>query len=355
MVRGFRCVSGRVRRSDGTKETSVAVTPLAGVVVEEVFIEPFPFGKRFAVSLIDDTDGATLSAIDPVYGAIVGAGLRSTKTVWPLRATAQSGGHRCQPLLGDTLEDESYRTFCRELCRAGFEIAMHTASAGDSLRAETLRAYDVFEDTFGSPPSTNVMHGRNRENIYWGKYMVPQPVLSGLLSVVDDTPFAGHLESSPYFWGDICQARTRYVRLFDTLATNTLAFDPATPFHDPDKPYVNWWFSSSYGAGVRLFELLSEARLEKLAARRGASLVHFYARHYAIQESPARHRVHPAFIKFLKTLSSRRDGWYEPAVKVLDRLRVVRDVRVSSGEGQVIIENGAEEVIDDLASRLRWM
>jgi len=128
-----------------------------------ISVEPYPYGKRFSVTLVDDTDKARLEEIRPVYNYLHTHGIRTTKTVWPLKATALSGGYSCVDREGETLQCTEYRVFCKELQSRGFELAMHTATAGDSKREETLNAYDFFEEVFGHPPFTNVMHARNRE------------------------------------------------------------------------------------------------------------------------------------------------------------------------------------------------
>lgn len=230
-----------------------------------LIVEPYPFGKRFAVALIDDTDNATLKNVAPVYERLAACGIRTTKTVWPLKASSPSGYYPYIDTITDTLEDEDYRGFCQRLQTLGFEIAMHTASGGNSFRDETLKAYEFFAETFGQPPSTNIMHGRNVENLYWGKSCITNRLVSALIGLLEPQDFLGHEPSSEYYWGDICSARTKYVRMFETLTPNTLKFDPATPYHDPAKPKVPWWFSSTYGAGTRLFAVLSPNNLKKLA------------------------------------------------------------------------------------------
>ena len=40
----------------------------------------FPTGKRFAFSVLDDTDDSTLKNVEPVYAMLRSYGLRTTKT-----------------------------------------------------------------------------------------------------------------------------------------------------------------------------------------------------------------------------------------------------------------------------------
>jgi hypothetical protein len=316
-------------------------------------IEPYPFGNRFAVTLTDDTDRATLAEVEPVYACLAAHGLRSTKTVWPLAASDMTGRDPRMASAGDTLENTAYRAWCQRLQAQGFEIALHTASGGNSRREQTVLAYQRFEAYFGHPPHTNIMHARNRENIYWGKAWTPNHrLLARLIALVEPGEFLGHVVGSPYYWGDLCRQQTRYVRHFETLRANTLAFDPATPYYDPAKPDVNWWFSSSYGAGVRLFALLAPANVAQLAAQRGASIIHCYLRHYARPQGGGRFNVHPRFEALVQALAAHADGWYVPAVELLDRLRVVRQLKAALSGNQLTLTNTSSLEVLDLGLRL---
>lgn len=44
----------------------------------------FPEQKRFAFSILDDTDDATVENVKPVYDTLMEYGFRTTKTAWPL-------------------------------------------------------------------------------------------------------------------------------------------------------------------------------------------------------------------------------------------------------------------------------
>src|SRR6185436_5946929 len=45
---------------------------------------PFPGGARFAFTVMDDTDVATVENIRPIYRLFESLGMRTTKTVWPV-------------------------------------------------------------------------------------------------------------------------------------------------------------------------------------------------------------------------------------------------------------------------------
>ena len=85
---------------------------------------PFPGGKRFAFTIIDDTDVATVENLKPIYDLLYECGMRTTKTVWPVRCLEGS------KVFGSsqTLEDDDYRAFILDLQRRGFEITWHGAT-----------------------------------------------------------------------------------------------------------------------------------------------------------------------------------------------------------------------------------
>lgn len=322
-------------------------------------IERFPYGCAFAVSLVDDTDGVCLASMRPVYDLLADRGIGATKTVWPLPAVLPSGGLRGGSVdtETETLEDAPYRRYCQSLLGRGFEMAMHGASGGDNTRERTLLAYQVFEDTFGAPPATNVMHGRNRENIYWGRSHTDSPLwrgatrLHGSLSRYPEEHFEGHDPTSPYFWGDICREKTRYVRFFETLHADTLTYDRSTPYHLRERPFVPWWFSSSYGAGTRLYELLSPRNLARLRSARGASIIHTYLWQFASRGNANRWTVRPRFAALAARLALTREAWCVPVVQLLDRLRAVRGLRWLRDGRRLALINPGPSAIDDLALR----
>src|SRR5687768_18315262 len=106
-------------------------------------IPRFPGGRRFAFTVIDDTDVATVENIRPVYRLLERLGMRTTKTVWPLSCPEGSRD------FGDseTLDDPEYSEFVVDLARRGFEIASHGAKMESSTRERTLRGFDRMRST----------------------------------------------------------------------------------------------------------------------------------------------------------------------------------------------------------------
>jgi hypothetical protein len=63
----------------------------------------WPDGKRFAFTVFDDTDSATLESVQGVYDLLADCGLRTTKSVW---VVAGDRGRGKKP--GQTCADPDY-------------------------------------------------------------------------------------------------------------------------------------------------------------------------------------------------------------------------------------------------------
>ena len=83
----------------------------------------WPEGKRFAFSIFDDTDMATLENVGGVYAFLGDAGFRTTKSCWVFRGDPRQG-----KFPGDTLDDAPYRRWLLDLQAKGFEIGWHGAT-----------------------------------------------------------------------------------------------------------------------------------------------------------------------------------------------------------------------------------
>lgn len=173
----------------------------------------FPDGKRFAFSILDDTDDSTLANVKPVYDALSDAGMRTTKTVWPMSCPE---GSRLF-FAGETLENLAYLKFVQELAAQGFEIASHGATMESSVRERTRRGLEFIKKEFGAYPRLYCNHGFNRENLYWGSKRFQSPLLQKLFACIPGSrsvTYHGDDESSPYF-GGIWPSHT-----FSTFATS---------------------------------------------------------------------------------------------------------------------------------------
>ena len=136
--------------------------------------------------------------------------------------------------------------------------------------------------------------------------------------------FHGHSEGGPYFWGDLCRDRIMYVRNLVFREINTLKVDPLMPYHDPRRPYVRYWFSSSEGASVHSFcQLISEANQDRLLEEGGACIAYTHFGNGFWRDS----RLDPEFTRLMRRLAN-LPGWFVPASRLLDYLGEVRGWQV---------------------------
>lgn len=208
----------------------------------------FPDGKRFAFTVIDDTDVATVANVKPIYDLFHELGMRTTKTVWPVRCPEGSRAFG----KSQTLEDDDYREFIVELRERGFEITWHGATMESSRRERTVAALDQFHRTVGGYPRIHVNHSHNRENIYWGSGRIDAPVLRALFARFAGRPagyFLGHEQGSPYYWGDLCEQHVTYSRNLTFNEINLARVNPSMPYRDPARPLAPFWFSGSTPRG----------------------------------------------------------------------------------------------------------
>ena len=272
----------------------------------------FPDGKRFAFSIVDDTDLASLERVRPLYDILYRHGLRTTKTVWVLESRELSNPTN----QGDSLQDADYRAFILGLQDRGFEIALHGVRGGTSERTEISHGLAEFERMLGAGPRLHVNHAHNRDNVYWGAHRWSFPPLRWLYALALGDEFSGHDSSSPFFWGDLVQERIEYVNQFTFSDINLLNVTSSFPYHLPDKPYVNLWFPTSNGGNLDEFEaLLSADNLDRLEREGGVSLVYAHLGAGSFNRDDA-----TRFEDRIRDLVS-RDGWFAPASEILDYLQ----------------------------------
>jgi hypothetical protein len=280
----------------------------------------FPGGKRFAFTIFDDTDVATLENVRPVYRLLEDLGFRTTKTVWP---HSWSGG-RSDFSSSETLENPDYCEFVVDLHRRGFEIASHGASFETSLRDRTLEAMERFRTLFGSYPRLHANHAHNRENVYWGTARLDNRVLREIYRRTDDyadsANYSGHVTGSPYWWGDFVEQHIEYVRNLTFARINLLRVNPSMPYHDPLRPLVRWWFSACDAEGAEEFaELLREEQQEQLEGERGVCIVSTHLGKGYVTDG----EVHAPTRRALESLA-KRPGWFPTVGELLDWLRAMR-------------------------------
>jgi hypothetical protein len=273
----------------------------------------WPEGKAFAFTIFDDPDLDTIENVSTIYSFLTDIGLRTTKAIWPIL------GNDTPRIGGTTCEDKEYLKWVLGLKERGFEIALHNVTYHTSTREQTARGLETFHQLFGHDPYSLTNHSGCLESIYWGRAR-----LSGRKQTVYDllhlsfngnrTEFEGHLQGSPLFWGDLCKKKIKYVRNFVLGDINTLKACPVMPYHDPARPYVNYWFAGSEGPRVEPFNaMIREENQDRLAREGGACIMYTHLASGFHQEGQINRRF-----KFLMERLSRLNGWFVPVHTLLD-------------------------------------
>jgi len=314
----------------------------------DLVISPHPYGKNFTFTFTDDPDKNNIRDKKIVYDFLVEQGIKSTVLIYVKRATKTN----MMPIVpvknyryGDTLEKEEYREYIKYLQSVGFEIGTHTISAGADYREETLAGYDYFKEVLGQYPKHVIMHSHNLDNLYWGKYTFSNSLVQYFLGLLISVPYGGHIESSPYFWGDFAQKYTDYIRLWGTTDLNTLAFNPNMPYHDPDKKFVNYFYSFSDGYNHEiLMKMLTDENIEEFKEERGLSIVYTHFAAEFVRDSV----LSPHFKEQLVKISQDSTGWFAPATEVLDRLLYLKNVHIEETSDSYVIINANNKEIKGL-------
>jgi hypothetical protein len=278
-------------------------------------VTPWPDGKRFAFTVFDDTDRGTLDNLSPVYTLLSDLGFRTTKSVWPI------AGRRTALIPGATCEEPGYRKWTLELQARGFEIGYHNATFHSSTRIETELALDRFREIYGAYPRTAANHAENAEAIYWGPDRLTGSLRHGyslLRELRGAERFRGHVSGDIHFWGDLCKETIKYVRNFVFNDIDTLAACPIMPYHDPARPFVNYWFAASDGGSLGSYvSCLNEANQDRLEEASSACIVYTH-----FGKGFARDGVDRRFEQLMRRLA-RKNGWFVPVGELLDHLLAV--------------------------------
>ena len=121
----------------------------------------FPKNKKFAFTIIDDTDFATVNNIKPIYELLFQLNILTTKTVWVFSSKDVINQYCCS----HTLSNPEYLEFIRWLNNTGFEIAFHGASMSSSIREQIQLALEQFKEYLGFYPNIHINNSMNRENL----------------------------------------------------------------------------------------------------------------------------------------------------------------------------------------------
>ncbi len=286
----------------------------------------YPDGKRFAFSIFDDADGATVANSAPVYRLLADLGILTTKSVWvyPTR-----GAYR-----GECLQDADYRAWIEQLISEGFEIGLHNVGDGDFARHEILAGLEIFRNVVGSYPRAHANHVSNPDCMYWWDKRFEWP-FSLMYSAAYRIRHGRRREGSgddplsPHFWGDAVKEHVSYIRNLTFNGIDTLAADPRMPYTVSSKSrYSNLWFSSSDGQRIEeMRALLSDENIDRLEANGGACIVYT---HLASGFVDDRGRVDPVFSRQIERLASKR-GWFVPVSTLLDHLAAAQSTTQDPG------------------------
>jgi hypothetical protein len=273
----------------------------------------WPEGKQFAFTVFDDTDGSTLERVREVYSLLTDYGFQTTKSVWPIRGKEAPLG------VGSTCEDQNYLGWLKHLQNTGFEIGYHMSTFNSSVREETISGIEKFANHFGYYPKSMANHVGCLENIYWGSARLSGSnrfIYNLLTRNRRKDKYQGHIERSRYFWGDICKEKIKYVRNFVFPEINTLSLCPVMPYHDLERPYVNYWFASSDGSRATSFnKCISEENQDRLEEEGGACIMYAHFAFGFYEDG----RINSRF-KSLMARLSQKNGWFVPVSALLDFL-----------------------------------
>lgn len=291
----------------------------------------WPDQKRFAFTIFDDPDSQTLEAGREVYALLKDCGLRTTKAVWPIRGNGRPSDH------GATCDDRDAVPWLQRLQADGFEIAYHNATSHTSERSETIRGLERFAQLFGHYPLAMANHYYCEEGVYWGDDRltgVNRALYNVLTRGKNRRRFAGHVPGHAYFWGDLCKERIRYVRNFVFADINTLKACPYMPYHDPMRPFVNYWYAASEGSNVRTFnDCVAEAEQDRLEEEGGACIMYTHFGHGYFEGG----RLNQRFRSLIERLSA-KNGWFVPVTTLLDFLRLSKVQAAITAEQRARLE-----------------
>jgi hypothetical protein len=273
----------------------------------------FPNNKKFAFTILDDTDLSTVENVSPVYRLLAELGMRTTKSVWPL-ASVRDGR-----LGGCSLQDSDYLKFILDLKDLGFEISLHNVRNHHSTREMIKQGLEEFRKLTDCYPRVQANHSTNRDNIYWGpaRFNRLRLLYRAGTALQDGHIFEGHDPDTPFFWGDLCREKVDYVRNFVFREINLDRVNPTMPYHDPARPFVNYWFSSCRGGNANSFcKTLCEANQDRLEAEGGVCIMYVHFACGFVKRGVVDSRTE----QLLRRLAG-RDGWFVSVSTLLDFLR----------------------------------
>lgn len=272
----------------------------------------YPGNKKFAFTIIDDTDYGTLENIQPVYELLYKLGFKTTKTVWVYPADP----HHFE-FIGDTLQRPEYLNFIKDLQSKGFEIALHGVKSGYSFSNQIAAGLSEFSEKLGQFPKMHINHAHNPDNLYWGMERfswIPRTI--GRL--LNKYASLGQNPEAPYFWGELHKNNIKYIRNYNFNDLNTRKADPYFPYLEKRKEkHTNYWFSCTDGGTLkRALNIFTPEKIDQLEREGGIGILYV---HFGNQFS-VDGTVNLAFKSALEHLASKQTAWLAPASEILDYL-----------------------------------
>ena len=69
---------------------------------------------------------------------------------------------------GQSLQDDNYVDFLKDIHNKGFDIQLHGVGSGDFTKKEIQLGIEIFKQKLGYYPSLHINHASNKDNLYWG-------------------------------------------------------------------------------------------------------------------------------------------------------------------------------------------
>lgn len=278
----------------------------------------WPNGKKFAFTVIDDTDNSTMENAPIIYDFLKKNGIFTTKSIWTRDGDPSS---EYDSVNGDTLENEEYFQWVNSLKESGFEICLHSSTWSCSERTQIIEAFKTFEESFNRS-SILIQHNDHKkcESIYWGskRLIFPLNIIFELLALINprgvrSTIYQGENEKSEFFWGDISLEKVDYIRNLTFDEINLFNVTKYIAHQRRNTKYVNNWFISSEAPDCDSFiNLLNKKNIDKLETENGLCIIYTHFGNNFLKEG----KLDPSFKEAIKYLSS-KNGWYVPATDIL--------------------------------------
>lgn len=300
-----------------------------------------PLSYRAGIAIADDPDNGTFKAFRKVYDFLLDLRFPTTRAMWVYPNEQKTGIPNLDArFYAPLLTEKKCLDYCRKLHEHGFEICLHGASSGNNPREKTIEALHYLENNI-SGCTSYICHSKNAENLYWDTKVAHLKILQYLLGLYTSNHCFGEISCSPYFWGDVCREKIKYIRLFRTRSLNTLAFNPSMPYHIFDKPYVNFWYSATKGYIPNLFK---PENLEKLCEENGLGILYQYLHKYVDSSN----EINPAVKEGLIRVAEHSKIIIKPVSWMLDRLKQFQLLFTLDSNGETYLINASRKAVKSI-------